>query len=54
MMCSVIDNPACCEIRPLIRFLHAKITSAEEIHRELCAVVYCQNVMGGGTVTQSL
>jgi hypothetical protein len=49
-MCPAIDNPASCEIRAAIRFLHAKITSASENHRELCAV-YGQN-MSEGTVRQ--
>jgi hypothetical protein len=35
MMCPVIDNPAGCEIRALIRFLHAKNMTAAEIHCEL-------------------
>jgi hypothetical protein len=34
-MCPDIDNPASCEISPLIRFLHAKNMSAAEIRREL-------------------
>jgi hypothetical protein len=46
-----IDNPASCEIGAVIRFLHAKNISAEEIHRELCGV-YGQNVMSEGTVRQ--
>jgi hypothetical protein len=33
MMCPVIHNPAGCEIRALIRFLHNKNMSAAEIHR---------------------
>jgi hypothetical protein len=37
MVCPAIDNPASCEIRHIIRFLHSKNMSAEEIHRELCA-----------------
>jgi hypothetical protein len=37
MMCPAIDNPARCEIRAVVRFLHAKNMSVEEIHRELCA-----------------
>jgi hypothetical protein len=53
MTCSAIYNPASCEIRVLIRFLHAENTSAVEIHRELCAAVYGQNVMSEGTVGQS-
>jgi hypothetical protein len=44
-MCPAIDNPACCEISAVIRFLHAKNVCAAEIHRELCAAVYSQNVM---------
>jgi hypothetical protein len=51
-MCPAIDNPASCEIRSVIRFLDAKITSAAEIHRELCAAVYGQNIMSQGTVRQ--
>jgi hypothetical protein len=49
-MCPAIHNPASCEIRDVIRFIHAKIMSAAEIHRELCAAVYGQNVMSEGTV----
>jgi hypothetical protein len=33
-----IDNPASCEIRADVRILHAKNTSAAEIHHELCVV----------------
>jgi hypothetical protein len=51
-MCPVIDNSTCCEIRAVIPFLHAKNMSAEKIHRELCAMVYGQNVMSEGTVRQ--
>jgi hypothetical protein len=43
-MCPAIDNPASCEIRALIRFIHTNNMSVEEIHRELCAI-YGQNVM---------
>jgi hypothetical protein len=43
-----MDNSASCEIHDIIRFLHAKSTSAEEIHRELC-VVYGQNITSEGT-----
>jgi hypothetical protein len=35
MMFPAIDNPAIREIRAVIRFLHAKIMNAAEIHREL-------------------
>jgi hypothetical protein len=48
-MCPVIDDPASCEIRTVICFLRAKNMSAAEIHHELCAVVYCQNVVSEGT-----
>jgi transposase len=51
MMCPATDNPAPCEIRAVIRFLHAKNMTAAEINRELCAV-YGQNVMSEGTVRQ--
>jgi transposase len=47
----VTHNPTSCEIRAVIRFLHAKITSAEEIHRELYAV-YGKNVISEGTIRQ--
>jgi hypothetical protein len=51
-MWPAIDNPASCEIRSPVRFLHAKITSAAEIHCELCTAVYGQNVMREETVRQ--
>jgi hypothetical protein len=51
-MCPAIDNPTSLEIRAVIRFLHAKTTSAAEIHRELYAAVYGQNVMSEGAVRQ--
>jgi hypothetical protein len=44
-MCPAIDNPANCEIRAVIRFLHAKSMSAEEISSESCAENYGQNIM---------
>jgi hypothetical protein len=51
MLCTAIDNPVRCEIRALIRFLHAKNTCPAVIHPELCTV-YAQNVMSEGTVRQ--
>jgi hypothetical protein len=51
MVCPAIDKPDSCEIPAVIRCLHAKNTSAAEIHRELC-VVYGQNVVSEGTVRQ--
>jgi hypothetical protein len=44
MMYPAIGNPASCEICAIIRFLHAKNTSAAEIHHELWPA-YGQNVM---------
>jgi hypothetical protein len=51
-MCPAIDNSTSCEIRAVIRFLQAKIKSDPEIHCELCATVYGQNIMIEGTSTQ--
>jgi hypothetical protein len=48
---SWIDNPASCEIRAIIRFLHAKNLRAVEIHHELC-MVYGQNGISEETVRQ--
>jgi hypothetical protein len=50
-MCPAIDNPASCEIRTIIRFLHAKNMSATEIHHELYRF-YGKNVMSEGTIRQ--
>jgi hypothetical protein len=51
MTCPAIDDPTSCKIRAIvIRFLHAKITSAVEKRREVCATVYGQNIMSEGTV----
>jgi len=33
-----IENPAACEMRPVIRFLNAKNMTPAEIHRQLCDV----------------
>jgi hypothetical protein len=52
MTCPATDIPASCEIRAVIRFLHAKNMSLAEIHNELCAAVYCQSVMTGGNASQ--
>jgi hypothetical protein len=52
MVCPAIDNPASCEIRVVIRFLHAKNTSAAEVCCELCEAVYGQNVMSEAAVRQ--
>jgi hypothetical protein len=52
MMCPATHSPASCEIRVVIRFLHAKNINAAEIRRELCAAVYGQNVMSEGTARQ--
>jgi hypothetical protein len=50
-MCPAINNTASCDIRVVIRFLHAKNTSTAEIHRELF-VVCGQNIMKEETVRQ--
>jgi hypothetical protein len=39
-----IQNPAKCEVRAVIRFLHAKEETAAEIHRQLVSV-YGEDVM---------
>jgi hypothetical protein len=49
-MCPAIDNPASCETRAVIRFLHGENISAAEIKHELCAAVYGQNVVSEGIV----
>jgi hypothetical protein len=51
MLCPATDNPASCEIRSVIRFLHSKSMRTAEIHRELCAV-YGKYVMSERTVRQ--
>jgi hypothetical protein len=44
-VCPAIDIPASCEIRAIIRFVYARNMSAANIHHELWAMVYSQNVM---------
>jgi hypothetical protein len=39
-----VQNPAKCEVRVVIRFLHAKAETAAEIHRKLVSV-YGEDVM---------
>jgi hypothetical protein len=51
-MCPAIDNPASCKICAVIHFLHAKNMNAAEIHCELRAAVYGQNVISEGTLRQ--
>jgi hypothetical protein len=46
------DNPTSSEIHAVICFLHTENMSATEIHYELRAVVYGQNVMSKATVRQ--
>jgi hypothetical protein len=53
-MCPAIDNFASCEIRAIILFHHVKIMSGAELHRELCAVVYGQNVVSEGSVSSGV
>jgi hypothetical protein len=50
-MCPAIDNPAICEIRFVIGFLHNKIMSTAGIHSELWAI-FGQNLMSEGNVKQ--
>ena len=40
----LIENPADCEIRSVIRYLSAEGVKAVEIHRNICEV-YEQNIM---------
>jgi hypothetical protein len=51
MMYPTIDNPGSCEIRAVIRFIHAKNVSIAEILLKLFAV-YCQNIMSEGNIRQ--
>ena len=50
-MCAVINNPASCEVRAVIRFLLARNNNAAVIHRQLCEV-YGPNVMNESKVRQ--
>jgi cytochrome c-type biogenesis protein CcmH/NrfF len=43
-MDTIIATPASCEVRAVIRFLHAEGQSVAEIHHRLCRV-YGDNVM---------
>jgi hypothetical protein len=43
--------PASCEVRAVIRFLHAAGQSAAEIHRRFCRV-YSENVMSDSCVRE--
>jgi hypothetical protein len=49
VLCAAIDNPTSCKICTVICFFHAKNMSDAEINRELCAMVYGQNVLSEGT-----
>jgi hypothetical protein len=49
-MCPVTDSSATGEIYAVIHFLYAKNISAVEIHHEICAAVYGQNVLSVGSV----
>ena len=44
IMFKKIQNPAACEMRSVIRFLHAKNMKPAEIHRQICDV-YGEHVM---------
>ena len=49
----VIENPANCEIRSIIRYLSAKSVTALEIHRNICEG-YGQNIMSDGMVCKCI
>jgi hypothetical protein len=51
ILCPAIDNPASCEIRAGIRFLHINNMSDAEIIRDLYAV-HSQNITIEGTTRQ--
>jgi len=44
-----IENPAACEMRPVICFLNAKNMTPAEIHRQLCDV-YGEHAMSSSVV----
>ncbi|GFW04124.1 uncharacterized protein TNCV_2668891 [Trichonephila clavipes] len=48
-MSVLIENPAACEIRCVIRFLNAKKVKPIEIYRQICEV-YGQNAMSDSMV----
>jgi transposase len=50
-MDTIIAAPASCEVRAVIRFLHAEGQSAAEIHRRLCRV-YGDNAMSDSCVKE--
>ena len=52
VMFKKIENPAACEMRPVIRFLNAKYMTPAEIHRQLCDV-YGEHAMSSSMVRRS-
>jgi hypothetical protein len=48
-MFKMIERPADCEIRSVIRFLNARNAKLADIHRQICEV-YGKNAMSDGTV----
>jgi hypothetical protein len=48
-MFKLIEGPADCEIRLVIRFLNARNVKPADIHRQVCEV-YCENAMRDGMV----
>jgi hypothetical protein len=50
-MDTIIAAPASCEVRAMIRFLHAERQSAAKIHRRLCCV-YGDNVISDSCVRE--
>jgi hypothetical protein len=45
----MIERPANCEIRSLIRFLNARNVKPADIHCQICEV-YCENALSDGMV----
>ena len=48
-MFKMIERQADCEIRPVVRFLHARNVKPTDIHRQICEV-YSENAMSDGMV----
>jgi hypothetical protein len=48
-MLDMIERPADCEIRSVIRFLNARNVKPADSHRQICEV-YSENVMSDGMV----
>jgi hypothetical protein len=46
----VVHNTATLEVSAVVRLLHAKNFNSAEVHHEICASVYSQNVINEGPV----